>query len=201
MQPNENPEAMLTPTMNGEECQLCEIKKHPIGIIMVYIQGAIGVIIAFGLLFFLIPQVLPDFSRSQHSLLVVAAVIVTALISLFLTIATKLYYASKLNVTDQKLTQTYQQGLFKRQVSRLAMANVEDVSAEKNGILATIFNFGTLKIETAGEEENFHFSYCPRPDYYAKLVLDAREKFERELHNVYVQPTQTPASPIPPAAN
>jgi hypothetical protein len=39
-----------------------------------------------------------------------------------------------------------------------------------------MFGFGELKIETAGEQSNFHFTYCPNPGYYAKVILNAREQ-------------------------
>jgi uncharacterized membrane protein YdbT with pleckstrin-like domain len=69
-----------------------------------------------------------------------------------------------------------QYGLFSRKVSQLNMVNVEDVTAVQNGIFQTMFGFGSLNIETAGEQVNFHFTYCPRPGYYAKVILDAREQ-------------------------
>lgn len=60
------------------------------------------------------------------------------------------------------------------------MANIEDVTAEQNGILAELFGFGTLKAETAGERSNFHFLYCPEPNKYAQIILHARERFINE---------------------
>jgi len=51
------------------------------------------------------------------------------------------------------------------------------VTSEKNGLLATIFNYGTLHIETSGELRNFAFTYCPDPERYAREVLEARQKF------------------------
>jgi hypothetical protein len=40
--------------------------------------------------------------------------------------------------------------------------------------LATIFGFGTLNIETAGELPNFVFTYCPNPNLIAKELIDAK---------------------------
>jgi len=39
-----------------------------------------------------------------------------------------------------------------------------------------MMNYGTLKIETAGEQTNFSFTFCPNPNHCAKVILDAREK-------------------------
>jgi hypothetical protein len=40
-----------------------------------------------------------------------------------------------------------------------------------------LFNYGTLRVETAGEQSNFNFIYCPRPNAVAKLILEARERY------------------------
>jgi uncharacterized membrane protein YdbT with pleckstrin-like domain len=105
------------------------------------------------------------------------AIFATALVFFILFLATYIYRQSMLIVTDKSLIQIMQRGLFVRKVSRLSMSNVEDVSAEQRGILPTIFNYGTLTIQTAGERENFLFPYCPSPNLYADRVLDARQAY------------------------
>jgi hypothetical protein len=55
--------------------------------------------------------------------------------------------------------------------------------------LSTILGYGNLSIETAGEQSNFNFTYCPRPGYYAKVILNAREKIlGQQDSNVRVAP-------------
>ncbi len=57
------------------------------------------------------------------------------------------------------------------------MANVEDVTSDQHGFFATLFGYGTLKIETAGEQMNFHFTYTPNSGAIANHVLEARERY------------------------
>jgi hypothetical protein len=47
--------------------------------------------------------------------------------------------------------------------------------------LQTIFNYGTLTVETAGEMRNFVFPYCPNPNKYADQILDARQAYADKL--------------------
>ena len=138
------------------------VRKHIIGLIFIYLQALVGLIAL----------------QSQSNRLIVGLVLlgVTILI-LFLFVATYVYRASRLLVTDKNLIQISQKSLFIRTVSRLSMSNVEDVSADQRGILATIFNYGTLHIQTAGERPNFDFRYCPTPNKYADQVLEARQAF------------------------
>ena len=56
------------------------------------------------------------------------------------------------------------------------MINVEDVTVVRHGILQTIFSYGNLSIETAGEKDNFSFAYTPSPDTYRRLVIKAHEE-------------------------
>lgn len=197
MEPTQQPQVTTTPPQVpqpagpaspnaafGPEKLIGEVHKHPVGLILMYTLTFVGIGGLFVLFFFLTSQTSGDSGSSLRRILVSAAMVITVLTAIFLAISTWLYNASKLIITDKKLTQIFQQGLFKRQTSSLDMASVQDVTVEKDGILPTIFGFGTLKVETAGEEENFHFTNCPKPEFYAKMILDARENFERELHSL-----------------
>ena len=161
-----------------DECKLCEIHKHPFGILIIYVQFAVALLAAFGLILFLAPQFISDGTKTSYGVLFsLVGVVVVAVVALLLILVTYIYRQNKLIITDRNVTQISQRGLFSRQVSELSMASVEDVSSEQRGFFATIFGYGTVKIETAGEQNNFHFTYCPRPNYYGKVVLDARQKY------------------------
>jgi hypothetical protein len=88
-----------------------------------------------------------------------------------------IYRQSQIILTDKSLVYVTQNGLFNRKISRLSMSNLEDVSSEQRGILPTMFNYGTLTVQTAGEQDNFIFPFCPRPNHYAEEMLEARQKY------------------------
>ena len=157
------------------------VHRHPIGIIAIYVETLVGVIAAIALLAVLSPSFLQDLSGRAYMMFVGIVIFAIALLSLILFLATYIYRQSRLLVTDKSLVQVIQKGLFIRKVSRLSMSNVEDVTAEHNGFLATIFNFGTLTVQTAGEEDNFIFPYCPNPDTYADRILEARQAYARSI--------------------
>lgn len=162
-------------SIDGNETKLCEVAKHPFGILIVYIQAALGLLLALGLAYFLLPSVIEDTDQAfLYANLFAGVSIVFAIIAVILT--SLVYRQNRLIVTDRNITQMLQYGLFSRKVSQLNMVNVEDVTALQSGIFQTMFGFGDLNIETAGEQVNFHFSYCPRPGYYAKIILNAREQ-------------------------
>lgn len=158
-----------------DEVKLCEVSKHPFGIILLYLQAIFGLVFGLGLAFFLIPSVLED-TDVAFTYAAIFAVISVILVTIVIFVATMVYRQNRIIVTDRNITQILQYGLFSRKVSQLNMVNVEDVTSRQNGFFATMFGYGELNIETAGEQVNFHFTYCPRPGYYAKVILNAREK-------------------------
>jgi uncharacterized membrane protein YdbT with pleckstrin-like domain len=161
--------------VDDNETKLCEIAKHPFGIIIIYIQALVGLIVALGLTYFLLPTVIEDVDQAfLYANLFASFAVVFAILAILVT--AMIYRQNRLIVTDRNITQILQYGLFNRKVSQLNMVNVEDVTSIEKGMFSTMFGFGELKIETAGEQSNFHFTYCPRPGYYAKIILNAREQ-------------------------
>lgn len=162
--------------LDHDEEMLVEIRRHPIGLVALY--G--GALLAMALVCVGLILVMPTIQDLQPDLVpaVLGGLLFLAIFMVLgLLIATVVYKDSALVVTDKNITQTLQRSLFNRKISQLSMANVEDVTAEQNGFLPHIFDYGTLYIETAGEQENFHFIYTPHPNVIAKEVLEAREKY------------------------
>lgn len=86
------------------------------------------------------------------------------------------YYLDIYIVTDQRIVDISQLGLFQRKISELQMRQVQDVSASVNGIFNTLLHFGDVLIQTAAERENFIFQSIPHPYTVAKQIVDLHEK-------------------------
>ncbi len=163
----------------GEQI-LCEIKRHPIGLIGAYIAAAFLVVIAAVLAFVVAPMILTDMDKDRlFSMGGLIVLFVTLLAAAYLWITSVVYNGNRWIVTSDSITQVTQTSLFAKQSSQLSLANLEDISAEQNGIFAHMYNYGVIKAETAGERSKFVLTYCPNPNYYAQCILDAREKFEQ----------------------
>jgi hypothetical protein len=190
----------LTVLQPGERV-ICTIKRHPIGILGIYgLCGLVAiatVVLAFGLA----PSVFSSSSRRQLFIAgSLVSIIVGATCAAFALIATKVYWGNTWTLTTDSLTQVDRISLFKRHSSQLSLESLEDVTAEQNGVLTRIFNYGLLKVETAGERSKFVFPFCPNPNYYAAQILSAREKFDQHSHQeetIYQQPAPTVEPPVP----
>lgn len=167
--------------INSDETKIADVRRHPIGLFILYLQT----MFALGLSLFLIFAFLPSFlsilgldeSTAAKTVAYLFALLAVGFGVLFLFIATRIYQASQLIITNDNVTQIMQVGLFHRKVSEISMENVEDVTAHQKGILQTFFNYGRLHVETAGEQNNYDFIYCPNPNAYAKAIQDARVTF------------------------
>lgn len=89
------------------------------------------------------------------------------------------YYLDVYVLTDHRIVDIAQNGFFKRKISELNVRQIQDVNAEVNGIFATIFHFGDVFIQTAGERENFIFRSVPHPYRTTKKILELHEAYLR----------------------
>ncbi len=163
------------------------VHRHPIGIVLIYLETLIVILAIAGISIAAAPSFFSNLSAQGYRLMVALVLLAVGVLALVLFVATYIYRQSKLLVTDKSLVQIIQRGLFVRKVSRLSMSNVEDVNAEHRGILSTIFNYGILTIQTAGQEDNFIFPWCPDPDLYADRVLEARQAYAQSLEEMNIR--------------
>lgn len=95
-------------------------------------------------------------------------------LSLFLTFV--IYYLNIQIITNIRVVDIDQVGLFSHVISELHIDKIEDVTSETNGVLGTIFNYGNVYIQTAGAVERFEFNNVPNPAEIERMVLDLYEK-------------------------
>jgi uncharacterized membrane protein YdbT with pleckstrin-like domain len=84
-------------------------------------------------------------------------------------------------VTTKRILNIEQTGLFSRTVSELRLYRIQDVTSNVNGFVNTIFDFGNVEIQTAGEKEHFVFEQIPHPTRVSKSILDLAE-LDRKQH-------------------
>ena len=81
------------------------------------------------------------------------------------------YYLDVWVITDKRVIDIEQKGLFNREISEFPLTRVQDVTVNVKGILATIFSYGNIHVQTAGEHREFVFKEVPDPSYAKDLIL------------------------------
>ena len=89
------------------------------------------------------------------------------------------YYYDIFVVTQDEIIDIDQNGLFDRHITEISMLRVQDVAAQIKGFFPTIFNYGNVIAESAGENtKTYIIDNIPNP-------LDVANKI-MELHNEHI---------------
>ncbi len=158
-----------------------EIRKHPFGLFAILFTGAVVAILVVAFASYIAVADLnktfevADASGLRSGLLGLSfiALVLTLIGTL---IGVFLYRSNVIYVTSEKIAQVLYTSLFNRKISQLSIGDVQDVTVTQKGILAHIFNYGVLVIETAGEQQNYTFTFVPDPYMRSKDIGGAHER-------------------------
>jgi len=106
------------------------------------------------------------------------------------------YYLDTWIVTDERILNIEQHGLFARTVAELRLFRVQDVTAEIHGFLHTMLDYGNVHIQTAGETQRFEFEEIPNPNKVAKIILDLAEQQRRRERSEMAMPHEPVKNPF-----
>lgn len=158
----------FTQTLKKDEAVVTIIRKHwityviPLSISLV----VIGVIIGFVDYFF----------RSSAGAIVWFAIFGFALA--FAAYHWVIHYFDSFIITDLRIIDIDQNGLFKRTVSETTFDKVQDVTYSIVGILATGLDYGTVSVQTGGAEGKIELDHVPHPRKVHEIVLEAQKLFK-----------------------
>lgn len=174
---------------DADEKVVCEIRKHPFGLFLIYLLGGTISLILFSMLV-LLPFAL---SSSQQDIgfdlttirpiLALLGLILTSLSILMTVLTGYLYQNNVVLVTNEKISQQLYRTIFDKRVSQLSIGEIQDVTVSQIGVFAKIFGYGTLVIETAGEQNNYIFNYSINPFECSKLIVAAHEAYVARYGN------------------
>lgn len=85
-------------------------------------------------------------------------------------------------VTTHRVIDITQTGMFGRTTAELTLDRVQDVTSDVKGFIRTLFDYGTIYIQTAGERERFVFEDIPHPTHVAKRILELAAKRRLEMN-------------------
>lgn len=154
-------------------------QRHWISLLPVWL-GAGGLVFAIILLSYFFGLVAPKLGfQVPLGGVGVVGLLLGGLAVLILLLGTWVWRQNQLILTNLHLIQTNQLGLFNRSLSQLSLARIQDVTYRKHGLLATLFNFGDIEVETAGEDENFVFRQVGTCESISAQIMQAHEALEK----------------------
>jgi hypothetical protein len=94
------------------------------------------------------------------------------------------YYLDIWIITTERIIDIEQRGFFSRTISEQRISNIQDITSEVKGIVATVLKFGYLYIQTAGEKQRFVFEDVPDPDGLRDLIIKLIDEHKHHSKNV-----------------
>jgi membrane protein YdbS with pleckstrin-like domain len=91
------------------------------------------------------------------------------------------WYFDSFVITNKRIININQKRLFARSVFEANLVHVQDVTYEINGILASIFNYGTVRVQTAAASSSFEIPSVEKPKEVQELIMDLHHKAKNTL--------------------
>ncbi len=87
-----------------------------------------------------------------------------------------IYYLNILIITNERVIEVTQDGLFARDIAVCPLEKIEDVKVEVLGIFPTFFKFGNLYIQTAAESREILVFGIRYPEYARDTIMKVYEE-------------------------
>jgi cell division protein FtsL len=173
----------LFPSLNLSEGEyvITAVKRHPFGLLLPISLGSFLVILVFVLLNnydSLIKQSALTRVMSDTSVVVLPLIMLICLILLGIYVAVHVYINNKFFLTNESVIQEIQTGIFAKTEQTVSLSNIEDASFTQNGIIEQMFNFGSIRLSTEGDETTYRFEYVANPKQHIRLLNNAIEAFK-----------------------
>lgn len=162
----------LIKTKNYEKV-IGKIRRHPITFVPAILLNLLLMVMPAGLYFIFID----NFSQWLAEPAVFTAVILLAsfyelFIIIFFYSRFIIFYLDVLIVTNDRMVDIDQTSLFGRTVAEIDLYQIQDATSEVNGFFPTLFNYGNVRVQTAGTLPNLTIINVRDPHTLRQHLLD-----------------------------
>lgn len=171
------------PDLNLSEGEyvLMSVKRHPIGLYGPLGASISAIVLLLGawITYPSVAQV--DQATGQVTGIGPISIIILSLIVLigiFGYIASWVYMRNTFYLTNESVIQEIQHGIFSKHEQTVSLGSIEDASYRQFGIWQSMFNYGTIRLSTEGEETTYRFQYVANPKKQIAVLNNAIEAFK-----------------------
>lgn len=173
----------LYPQLNLSEGEyvIRSVRRHPIGLIAPIAIGVVLITITLTIL-----TSFNDFVEgmgirgelANPGVLLLMGVVFIGVVALGMAVSSYVYMSNKFFLTNESVIQEIQNSLFSRHEQTVSLANIEDASFTQKGILQHLFNYGSVRLSTEGDETTYRFSYVANPKQHVDVLNNVVEAFK-----------------------
>jgi len=160
------------------------LRRHWFIFIRIFIAYAILFLLPLPIYYCLV-TLLPELLAQQMIVAVLAVLLFSYYLSMLvfgLTVWTD-NYLDGWTITTHRIINREQISLFNRTIAELELRQIQDITVEQKGLIATLLDFGHVYIQTAGKMERFVFEQVPRPHQVARIIEQIKDNEEKENSN------------------
>jgi uncharacterized membrane protein YdbT with pleckstrin-like domain len=166
------------PTLNLSKGEyiISEVRRHWVGLVgLVFTGGLLAVLVLIGLAMY--PSLVPS-GNPPFDALLMPALLLLVLIGLGTYIVVWVYVNNKFFLTNESVIQEIQTSLFAHHEQTVSLSNIEDASYTQSGLLQMLFNYGSIRLSTEGDETTYRFHYVSNPKQQIAILNNAVEAFK-----------------------
>ena len=166
------------------EYVISAVKRHPIGLLQIWFVVAVLILLFGGLFYMLFLQQdggnILDVIRGDEALTGGVAILGALSVLIFMggLVASYIYNSNRFYLTNESVIQEIQTTIFSKHEQTVSLSNIEDASYKQNGILPHLFNYGTIRLSTEGDETTYSFSFVANPKQHIAVLNNAVEAFK-----------------------
>ena len=172
------------PNLKLEDDEYVEFafSRAKICLIMIIVGTALGLgVILLGFLLVLLGQESID-EMGRHYLFIILFALLAAAIVIGI-ISTMIYRGNKLIITNKRVIQLIMTSPTAHSMNIIELRKIEDASYKREGILQALFNYGTFRLSTVGDETTYTFKYSDITTEELKEVSKLISKKQKSVKN------------------
>jgi hypothetical protein len=167
--------------LSESEYVISAVRRHPIGLVIPLGIGAL--LIAFATSILMNYDGFVDYFNISGNMAEVTTValpilLFNVLIALGMFVVYYVYISNKFFLTNESVIQEIQLTLFSRLEQTVSLSNIEDASYTQQNIIQTIFDYGSIRLSTEGDETTYRFTYVAHPKMHIAVLNNAVEAFK-----------------------
>ena len=165
--------------LSDGEYVILAVRRHPIWLIFPVGSTLLALILIFGLtgIYSSTVAVSPAGMPAAGDVILIA-ILLALLITIFGYFATWIYMQNRFYLTNESVVQEIQHSLFSKREQTVSLGSIEDASFNQTSFIQTLFNYGTIRLSTEGDETTYRFPFVSQPKEQIAKLNNAIEAFK-----------------------
>lgn len=160
-----------------------KLRRHPITFVPIFVLFVVLLSAPIGL-YFLLNALFPTIIYSTIGFPIIVLFGSSYYLSNYLFFYVQFidYYLDVWIITNDRIVDIEQHGLFTKTITELDLFRIQDVTVEINGIFPTLFDYGNLTVQTASSNTHIIFYNIAHPNEIRRELIHLSDE-DRKFHN------------------